>query len=104
MLHFQSFRLAALATSAMVSMGLAGCAAMSANPENIMKIHQGMASEKILEMFGTPDKVSQAVCGGAVGKTWNCTTWKYGSWASFTFAEGRGSSLVLNDYYIERQF
>jgi hypothetical protein len=60
--------------------------------ESILKVHQGMSSNKILEMFGAPKNVSQSVCGASVGKPWACTTWEYGEvpcdWASFTFAGG----------------
>jgi hypothetical protein len=133
MLHFKSFKLAILATTAVVAVALTGCAPtqevpLSANAsaasteaaptqaastafaprtESIMKIHEGMTSDKILEMFGTPKSVSQAVCGGAVSKPWTCTTWEYGeaayrtSWASFTFSGDRGS-LILNNFDIHR--
>ena len=74
--------------------------------ENIMKIHQGMASKKILEMFGAPKNVSQSVCGASVGKPWACTTWEYGEfpydWAVFTFSGGSGS-LVLNTFEVHRK-
>src|SRR6202020_1909432 len=74
--------------------------------ENIMKIHRGMNSDKILEMFGAPKDVSQSVCGAAVGAPWTCTSWKYGEapyeWASFTFSDGSGS-LILNDYQVHRK-
>jgi hypothetical protein len=42
--------------------------------ENVLKVHQGMSSKKVLEMFGAPKNVSQSVCGGSVGKPWACTT------------------------------
>ena len=74
--------------------------------ENIMKVHQGMDSNKILEMFGAPKNVSQSVCGASVGKPWTCTTWEYGEipyeWATFTFAGGSGS-LTLNNFDVHRQ-
>jgi hypothetical protein len=81
--------------------------AFAPRTENIMKIHEGMSSDKILEMFGAPKNVSQAVCGGAVGLPWTCTTWEYGeapltSWASFTFS-GHSGSLILNDYEVHRK-
>jgi hypothetical protein len=130
MLHFRSFKLPILATTAIVSMALTGCAAtqerplsanvttqekpfsantekpFSVNTENILKIHEGMASDKILEMFGPPKSVSQAVCGGAVGKPWTCTTWEYGEGfsdrSSFTFSGDHGS-LILNDFDVHRK-
>ena len=37
--------------------------------ENVMKVHQGMSSNKILKMFGTPKSVSQAVCGANTGQS-----------------------------------
>ena len=73
--------------------------------ENVMKIHQGISSEKILAMFGAPKNVSQAVCGASVGKPWTCTTWEYGEipyeWATFTFA-GNNGSLRLNNFDVHR--
>jgi hypothetical protein len=120
MLHFKSFGLAILATTAIVSVALTGCATTqetqlqtplpvktenvtkSANTDNVLKIHEGMASNKILEMFGTPDTVRQSVCGAGVGKPWTCTTWEYGEWASFTFSGGSGS-LILNNYEVHRK-
>lgn len=74
--------------------------------DNVMKVHSGMKSEKILEMFGAPKDVNQSVCGGGVGKPWNCTTWEYGdsfyNKASFTFS-GDSGSLVLNNFNIHRK-
>jgi hypothetical protein len=110
MLHFKSFKLAILAT-AIVSVALTGCTTtqempLSVNTENIMKIHEGMASNRILEMFGTPNNVRQSVCGAAVGRPWTCTTWEYGEapyeWASFTFSGGSGA-LILNSYEVQRK-
>jgi hypothetical protein len=73
--------------------------------ENIMKVHQGMSSKKILEMFGAPKNISQAVCGASTGKAWTCTTWEYGEvpydWASFTFS-GDNASLILNNFNVHR--
>ena len=74
--------------------------------ENIMKVHQGMGSKKILEMFGAPKNVSQSVCGASVGKPWTCTTWEYGdvpyNGASFT-CSGDGGSLILNSFDVHRE-
>jgi hypothetical protein len=74
--------------------------------ENVLKIHQGMSSNKILDMFGAPKNVSQAVCGASVGKPWACTTWEYGDvpyeWASFTFSGG-SKSLILNSFDVHRK-
>lgn len=73
--------------------------------EKIMKVHQGISSEKILEMFGAPKNISQGVCGASVGKPWTCTTWEYGEipyeWATFTFF-GNNSSLQLNNFDVHR--
>jgi hypothetical protein len=128
MLDFKSFKLAIFATP-IVSVALTGCATTQEQPlsekplsgkppsvntekplwlntENVMKIHSGMDSSKILEMFGTPKNVRQSVCGGAVGRPWTCTTWEYGDppfeWASFTFSGGSGS-LILNNYEVNRK-
>ena len=75
--------------------------------EKIMKVHQGMSSTKILELFGEPNSIRQSVCGSNTGKPWNCTTWEYGSSyqdkASFTFSGDSSDSLILNNFEIERK-
>ena len=74
--------------------------------ENIMKVHQGIGSNRILEMFGAPKNVSQSVCGASVGKPWTCTTWEYEDdsleSAVFTFS-GSSGSLVLNTFDVRRK-
>jgi hypothetical protein len=74
--------------------------------ENIMRVHQGMGSNKILGMFGEPKNVSQSICGAAHGRPWTCTTWEYEEVsygrASFTFAGDRGS-LILNNFDVHKK-
>lgn len=76
------------------------------NSENMMKIHAGMSSNQILQMFGTPKSVSQSVCGAATGRPWQCTTWEYGKFpydrATFTFSGDKPGSLILNSFEINR--
>jgi hypothetical protein len=90
-----------------IGLSLGGCATLptSFTAENVMSIHQGMESAEILEVFGTPKSVRQAVCGASTGKAWSCTTWEYGEFpydrASFTF-DSDGSSLALNNFEIQR--
>ncbi len=95
-----------------ITMGfLSACATLSTSTlpssfttENIMKVHQGMGSDEILKMFGTPKSVSQAVCGGE--RAWTCTTWEYGEFpydrATFTFS-GNTEKKVLNDFKVDRK-
>ncbi len=97
------------------AMGLfGGCATLSTSAlpssfttENIMKVHQGMSSSEILKMFGTPKSVGQAVCGADTGRAWTCTTWEYGEFpydrASFTFGGDNPTSLILNNFKIDRK-
>jgi hypothetical protein len=92
-----------------VSVGfLSACTTLppSFTTENIMKVHQGMSSTEILEMFGKPKNVSQSVCGAATGHPWACTTWEYGESpygsASFTFSGNAADSLILNNFKINR--
>jgi hypothetical protein len=72
--------------------------------ENIMKVHQGMSSGEILQLFGEPKSISSAVCGSAPNQ-WRCTTWKYGEFpydrASFTF-NGEHGSYILNNFDVDR--
>jgi hypothetical protein len=74
--------------------------------ENIMKVHPGMSSKEILQMFGAPKNVSQSVCGASVGKPWTCTTSEYGAfpddWATFTFA-GDSRTSTLNNFDVHRR-
>ena len=74
--------------------------------EKVMKIHQGMSSDEIISMFGTPRNVSQSVCGSNTGSPWTCTTWEYGQFpydrASFTFSGDNPKSLKLNNFDIDR--
>lgn len=71
-----------------------------------MKIHQGMSSDEIIKMFGTPKNVSQSVCGSNTGHPWTCTTWEYGQFpydrASFTFSGDSPNELKLNNFDIDR--
>jgi len=98
-----------------ISLLLASCATIptstskSALPssfttENIMKVHQGMRSNEILQLFGEPKNISSAVCG-RVPNQWTCTTWEYGNSpygrARFTFS-GKHGSYVLNDFDVDR--
>jgi hypothetical protein len=72
--------------------------------ENIMKVHQGMSSDEILQLFGEPKNIGSAVCGRPPNQ-WTCTTWEYGEFpyahASFTFS-GEHGSYILNDFDVER--
>lgn len=71
---------------------------------NIMKVHSGMSSNEVLELFGEPRDIGSAVCGREPNQ-WICTTWGYGKFpyghATFTFS-GEGGSLVLNNFDIKR--
>jgi hypothetical protein len=74
--------------------------------KNVLKVHQGIGSDEILMMFGTPKNVRQAVCGASTGRPWTCITWEYGEFpydrASFTFAED-GGTLILNNFDVQRK-
>ena len=73
------------------------------NTTNIMAVHPGMTSTQLLKLFGTPNNVSERVCGNT--HKWKCTTWEYGKFpydrASFTF-NGSSTTLTLNDFDIAR--
>lgn len=75
--------------------------------ENVMKVHQGMSSNEILKMFGTPKSVGQSVCGANAGQSWTCTTWEYGEFpydrASFTFSGDTADKLILNNFKVDRK-
>ena len=72
---------------------------------NVMKIHPGMGSDEILQLFGEPKNISSAVCGKDPNK-WVCTTWEYGEFpydrARFTFS-GEYDSYILNDFDVDRE-
>ena len=69
-----------------------------------MKVHQGMSSDEILQLFGKPKSIRSAVCGRAPNQ-WTCTTWEYGEFpydrASFTFS-GEQGSYILNNFDVDR--
>ena len=72
--------------------------------ENIMKVHAGMSSDEILQLFGEPKNIRSAVCGRPPDQ-WACTTWEYGEApyanAYFTFS-GEHGYYKLNHFDIER--
>lgn len=97
-----------------VGLFLSACATMSTSTlpssfttENIMKVHQGMGSDEIVQMFGTPKSVGSSVCGSDTGHAWTCTTWEYGEFpydrASFTFSGDNPKKLILNNYKVDRK-
>lgn len=71
--------------------------------ENIMKVHQGMNSDEVRDLFGDPMNVNIDVCGRPPNQ-WTCTTWKYGDSgydsASFTFS-GKHNALKLNSFNVD---
>ena len=97
-----------IAVSVALSLFMAACSSlpMSFSTENTMKVHRGMSSSEILELFGNPKNVSQSTCGASVGVPWSCTIWEYGLYpyerASFTFSGNAPDSLILNDFSVTR--
>ena len=90
-----------------ISLLLASCTSTlssSFTTENIMKVHPGMSSDEILQLFGEPKNISSAVCGRAPNQ-WACTTWEYGEFpydrASFIFS-GEHGSYILNNFDVDR--
>jgi hypothetical protein len=94
-------------TTFLISLLLASCEtiSMSTLPSsfttaNVMKVHSGMNSGEILQLFGEPKSIRSAVCGKDPNQ-WTCTTWKYGESpydsASFTFS-GEHGSYILNNF------
>ena len=61
-----------------IALGLGGCVTLptSFTTQNVMNVHQGMGSDEILKMFGTPKNVRQAVCGASTGKSWSSEVFK----------------------------
>jgi hypothetical protein len=84
-------------------LALTSCSSLKFTKENIAKVHQGMSSTAVQELFGEPDKVRVAVCGRPPDQ-WTCTTWEYSTEysrdASFTFS-GESETLRLNNYDIK---
>ncbi len=95
-----------LALVSFISFALSSCSTlpMSFSTDNVMKIHQGMSSDEILNLFGKPQTFRVAICGMSPNQ-WTCTTWKYGEYpvykASFTFS-GEHDSLRLNNFNVDR--
>ena len=91
----------------LISLSICACSTLPTTftTENLMKVHQGMSSNQILEMFGTPKNVAVNVCGMPPNQ-WTCTTWEYGEFpydrAIFRF-NGEHDSLTLNDFSVDRE-
>ena len=87
----------------LISLSLSSCAILP-EPEQTMKVHQGMSSSEIIELFGKPQNINVAVCGKSPNQ-WTCTTWEYNQFidgrATFTFS-GKPNSLKLNNFDIHR--
>ena len=96
------------AAACAIALGVGGCSTppTSFTTQNVTNVHQGLGSDEILKMFGTPKNVRQDVCGASTGESWSCTTWEYGEFpndrASFTFAED-GGTLILNNFDVQRK-
>ena len=86
----------------LASLSLSGCLTTPSafTNENVMKVHQGMSSDDVLELFGQPQNIDVGVCGKSPN-TWTCTTWEYVGFfdetADFTFS-GKHGSLKLNNF------
>jgi hypothetical protein len=88
---------------------ITGCAftPSSFNEANIDSLRIGMSSTEVREMFGAPNEVSVATCGGATaGGAWTCETWKYRTSSSyrtnnFVFSVQQNTKL-LNSWDIKR--
>jgi len=87
---------------------LVGCAVTLTNftEANIDKLRIGMNATEVREIFGAPNEVSTAVCGGATSSgTWVCETWKYKtnsySMNSFVFSVQQNVKL-LNSWDVKR--
>jgi hypothetical protein len=89
-----------------LSLSLSSCSTLSSkfSTENVMKVHQGMGADEILQLFGEPKSIRSAVCGREPNQ-WICTTWEYGEFphdrASFTFS-GELGKYILNNFDVKR--
>jgi hypothetical protein len=85
---------------------ISGCVSLpeTFTTKNVMKIHQGMNSDEIINMFGHPKNIDISVCGKFPNQ-WNCTSWEYGDRvydnAKFVFQNDEGK-LVLNSFRVDR--
>ena len=93
-----------------IPLTLSSCSSLpeAFSTENLMKVHQGMSSDKVLKLFGKPKNFNVSVCGKPPNQ-WTCTTWKYGGHtefsddtASFTFS-GKHGSLKLNNFDVDKE-
>jgi hypothetical protein len=62
----------------LTSLLLTSCGTISTLPSsfttaNVMKVHQGMSSDEILQLFGQPKNIRSAICGREPNQ-WACTT------------------------------
>lgn len=78
----------------------------SFNEQNIDKLRIGMPASEVREMFGAPNEVNTAVCGGATASgSWVCETWKYKTNTyttnNFVFSVQQNTKL-LNSWDVKR--
>ncbi len=75
--------------------------------QNIDRLRIGMSANEVKEIFGSPNEVDTAVCGGATGHTWICETWAYQRGSSkydsnkFTFSVSDNEKR-LNNWSVKR--
>ena len=78
---------------------LYGCATQF-NESNTEKLRIGMLANEVREIFGSPDQISSAVCGGSTtGGQWICETWKYDTFSGrndFTFSVKQEGKFLNN--------
>lgn len=94
---------------------LSSCAEMNSqsttsntfSTQNVMKVHIGMSSKEIIDLFGEPKSISQSICGASTGHPWSCINWEYGKYpddrATFTFDATNPDKVILNNFKIDRK-
>ena len=77
---------------AVVILLLQGCSSLKFTQQNIDRLHIGMSSSEVRDMFEAPDRVRVTTCGGSTSKPWTCEIWEY-----------KTSNYRTNDFYFSME-
>jgi hypothetical protein len=79
---------------------LQGCSTLNFTQQNIDRLHIGMSSSEVRNMFDAPDRVRVTTCGGKTSNPWTCEIWEYktGSYRTndFYFSVEGGNKLLTS--------
>jgi hypothetical protein len=90
---------------AVIILLLQGCSALNFTQQNIDRLHIGMSSTEVRDMFDAPDRVRVTTCGGNTSKPWTCEIWQYKTGSSPTndfYFSVEGDIKLLNSWSVSK--